>query len=86
LRDALSSCAFSLALEKAGSSIAARITMIPVTTKSSINVNPHPGFLQLENKIADKLSIIIIKRYYEGISSGGKGLFFSGWGLFLVNR
>src|SRR5262245_12218367 len=39
--------ALSFALERAGSSIAARMAMIAITTKSSINVKPHDfGLLQ----------------------------------------
>src|SRR5262245_10216296 len=33
-------CAFSLALDNAGSNMAARIAMMAMTTSSSINVNP----------------------------------------------
>src|SRR6267378_4363576 len=35
--------AFSLALARAGSSIAARIAMMAITTSNSINVNPPAG-------------------------------------------
>jgi hypothetical protein len=37
-------CAWSLALAKAGNSIAARIAMMAITTKSSISVNPSDRF------------------------------------------
>jgi hypothetical protein len=33
-------CAFSFALDKAGNSIAARMAMMAITTRSSINVKP----------------------------------------------
>ncbi len=39
----LARMALSLALAKAGRSIAARIAMMAITTNNSINVNPLPG-------------------------------------------
>ena len=37
-------CAFCLAADKAGSSIAARIAIMAITTNNSINVNAANGF------------------------------------------
>src|SRR5665213_1844080 len=51
-------CAFCLALDKAGSSIAARIAMMAMTTSNSIKVNPrrHP---EPEVLFAGKFEIFI---------------------------
>jgi hypothetical protein len=45
-------CAFRLALASAGSNIAARMAMMAMTTRSSINVKPAgDGFVNLGNFI-----------------------------------
>jgi hypothetical protein len=47
--------AFALARERAGKSIAARIAMIAMTTRSSINVNARPLANRFGSVLADDL-------------------------------
>ena len=70
--------AFSLALDNAGRSIAARIAMIAITTRSSINVNARvrsPIFVAGHLGIGNQ-TIGIEWRFYIGLGVRGQPDFF----------